>query len=435
MKDLYLKLSKLQGKTYGAYHDLHTRVWDVGDFRWEWVHIQGDPYAPPSRLRVSVPLETLGVPLKDMSELRRLAMADFFLRRLAFHCPAYSMETTGKKGGLLAVVEPGPEILARNSCRIESERLVALLQVGLPADGRRIESEWVTELLCQRLPAALTEALYAHNFPLVELEKFVRNLAIQHALRDALPEHGLVAFVGNGSILPRAGGNSSLPLQKARPFISPSELRVELEVLGERVAGLGIPTGITVIAGGGFHGKSTLLSALESGVYDHVPGDGRERVVCETSATKIRVEEGRRVAGSCIEPLVRRLPGGKDTRKFSTPLASGSTSQAANLMEAIGLGAKTLLIDEDASAVNFLIRDVRMRQLVHQENEPLIPLVDRIRELQAQGRNFVLVIGACGDYLQVADTVLVMENWQARVATHELPDIQMNGTSQEKESY
>lgn len=421
MKDLHLKLQRLQGKQYGTYNDLRGRSWSVGDFEWNWVHIQGDPFAPPSRVRVTAKLADLGVRAEwHASDIRRLALADFFLRRLAFACESHSNSVGTGNGGTLAAVQPGPEILKRNSCRIEGDKFVAIIQVGLPADSRRIEAEWVTKLLCQSLPDALTEACYAGNFETSEVDKFLHNLEIQQSIREQLPSLGLVAFVGNGAVLPRASGTSELPLKGARPFVSPAELLVEIEANGQRIKGMGIPKGITVIAGGGFHGKSTLLRALEMAVYNHVPGDGRERVICDPTAFKVRAEEGRQVIGTCIEPLVRRLPGGKETTRFSTSSASGSTSQASNLMEAIGLGAKTLLFDEDISAVNFLIRDDRMRHLIHPDKEPLIPLVDRIQELRdLKALNFVMVVGACGDYLSVADTVIVMEEWEPRLATED----------------
>jgi len=425
LKDLHMKLQRLHGKAFGTYNDLRGHAWEIGDFQWNWIHIQGDPFAPPSRLRISASLAALGIPESWFSNpIRTQALADFLLRRLALCLGEHSQNLGTGNGGVLACAEPGPQVLRRNSMRIENGTLTALVQVGLPSDERRVVGEWVIQLLCQSLPDALTEALYSINIRAKECEAHIHALELQQALRATLPQLGLVAFVADGSVLPRASGSSNLPLRGARPFVSPLELRTEIEVLGEKIVGMGIPTGITAIAGGGFQGKSTLLRSLELAIYDHIPGDGRERVVCDPSAFKVRTEEGRQVIGSCIEPLVRRLPGGKETNRFTTTSASGSTSQAANLVEAIGLGAQTILIDEDISAVNFLIRDERMRQLVRSSHEPLIPLVDRIVELKTQLKlNFVMVIGACGDYLRVADTVIVMEDWEPRVATLEAHEI------------
>ena len=421
MKELHMKLQRLHGKAFGTFNDLRKMAWRIGDFSGEWIHIQGDPFAPPSRLRVSAKLSEIGYP-EDWyaTEPRRIALADFLLRRLHATTASHTERIGVGNGGLLSCMQPGSEILLRNACRIENGKLLAIVHVGLPADSRRIEAEWAIQVLLQRLPDALTEAFYTLNFKAAECEAHIRCLELQHALREQLLARSLVGFVADGSILPRASGQSETPLPLAKPFVAPEGLRIELEALGEKISGMGIPRGITVIAGGGFHGKSTLLRSLEMAVYDHVPGDGRERVVCDPCAFKVRTEDGRVVHGTCIEPLVRRLPGNKDTRVFNTLNASGSTSQAANLFEAVGLGAKTILIDEDVSAVNFLIRDERMRRVIRMDKEPLIPLVDRIQELRdTLGLSFILVIGACGDYLQVADTVIAMEEWEPRLVTEE----------------
>ena len=101
---------------------------------------------------------------------------------------------------------------------------------------------------------------------------------------------------------------------------------------------MGIRKGITLIVGGGYHGKSTLLKALEAGVYNHIAGDGREFVITDDTAFKLRAEDGRSITGVDISPFIKNLPNKKDTVHFSTEDASGSTSQAANLMEALESG-------------------------------------------------------------------------------------------------
>jgi hypothetical protein len=200
-------------------------------------------------------------------------------------------------------------------------------------------------------------------------------------------------------------------------------MRITLQIAGRDITGMGIPRGITVIAGGAYHGKSTLLSALEKSVYPHVPGDGREWIVVDPTAVRVCDEGGRSVRNTRIAPLVRELPSGISTESFSTLSASGSTSEASNLLEAMEFGSKTVLIDEDTSAVNFLIRDARMQKLVGASREPLIPLIDRARELSDSGLNIVLVAGACGDYLNVADTVIVMNQYQPEWATDRAKEI------------
>ena len=217
-------------------------------------------------------------------------------------------------------------------------------------------------------------------------------------------------------LVPRASGLSEAPLKDAVPFVAPPEMAVTLEVCGREIRGMGIPRGVTVITGGAFHGKSTLLQALTRSVFPHVPGDGREGIVVDETALRVGVEDGRSVRATDLTMFVRDLPGGVSTKDFTTLSASGSTSEAANLLEAIEAGSRTFLIDEDSSAVNFLIRDIRVRKLLGDDREPLIPLTDRIREIAQAGYSFILVAGACGDYLDLADNIVVMANYKAECA-------------------
>jgi predicted ABC-class ATPase len=254
-----------------------------------------------------------------------------------------------------------------------------------------------------------------------DFTRFVHTYENYRAIQRQLSSLHLVAFVANGSILPRESGASSRPLRNAVPFQSPESLQVDVTIPhalpesaggGTTLSGMGIREGITLIAGGGYHGKSTLLQALQAGVYPHVPGDGREYVVTVSDAVKVRAEDGRSICGVDISGFMQELPGGILTDSFSTTNASGSTSQAAGIIEALESGATTLLIDEDTSATNFMIRDGRMQRLVEDKHEPIIPFLDRIEELyQQQGVSTVLVMGGCGDYLDVADAVVVMKDY------------------------
>jgi predicted ABC-class ATPase len=419
MKEFHLRLQKLHGKPYGVYKSLAEKPWQYGDFTMEWTHVQGDPHATASRVKLSAPLKALGIPADCANTLvRRQALADYLTRRLA-----RLVGDPEKEDEALRFVSPGPQMLVRNAMWVGEQNLEVLLQAELPGESRKIDGEAAVGLLIGHLSDVLTEALYWFNVPAEDCRAHLRCLEIRTALQEQLTERNLVAFVPNGAILPRMAGDSQAPLKNAVVFCTPPELRVELSVLGETFVGMGIPHGITVIAGGGYHGKSTLLRTLEEAVYPHVPGDGREYVVVEPSACKVRTEEGRPVRETRLAPLVRELPGHVNTERFCTANASGSTSQATNLLEAIELGAKTLLLDEDASAVNFLVRDERMQRLVRAEHEPLIPLVDRIREISARGLDFIMVIGACGDYLSVADTVIVMSEYRAECATQRAREV------------
>ena len=315
------------------------------------------------------------------------------------------------KSGLILIDAGGQEVLERTACRVFPDRVELRLSVGLPAAGRTILGDEAIDLLVETLPAVARATLWLRPPDLKQAERFIATVEDAEALRAALPEHGLVAFVGEGAVLPRRSGVSQEPLTgRVIRFQSPPDLTVELETPHSgRVRGMGIPEGVTLIVGGGFHGKSTLLEALARGVYNHIPGDGRERVVTRADAVKIRAEDGRRVVGVDLQPFIRNLPLGQSTADFTSDNASGSTSQAANILEALEVGCRLLLMDEDTCATNFMIRDHLMRELVPAEAEPIVPLIDRVRQLHSEaGVSTILVMGGAGDYLSVADTVIWM---------------------------
>lgn len=416
MKALYQKIRSLQGKNYGLYKSLADRSWDFGDFVLEFLHVQGDPYAPASRVMIKASLLMLGFPSEWGGTFeRRLALSDYLYRRLS----ALVREKYPDRDAAVVFDTAGPEMLVRNALWVDNGELRACLQVRLPGDGRKIQAEDAAEILTMVLPDLVSAALYNSGESKKdgvepELVEHYRVLAERKEILSQLEERGLCAFVPDGAVLPRASGLSELPMEGAVPFVSPEEMAVTLVANGREIRGMGIPKGITVISGGAFHGKSTLLQALTKSVYPHIPGDGREGIVVSESAVRVGVEDGRSVRGTDLSQFVRDLPGGISTKNFTTACASGSTSEAANLMEAMEAGSDVFLIDEDSSAVNFLIRDVRVRKLLGDDREPLIPLTDRIREIK--GRSFILVAGACGDFLDLADNIIVMASYKAECA-------------------
>ena len=413
MKALYQKIRSLDGKPYGTYKNLATREWDFGDFVLEFIHVQGDPYAPASRVLLRAKLATLGYAPEWGSDFEhRLALSDFLYRRLG----RMVQERYPGKDAAVVFDTAGPEMLVRNSLWIDNGEIRACLQVRLPGEGRKIQAELAAEILTMVMPDLVAAGLYYTQGDEPAMQRHYRVLAERREILAQLDGRGLCAFVPDGAVLPRASGLSEMPLEGAVPFAAPAELAVTLNACGREIRGMGIPKGITVITGGAFHGKSTLLQALVRAVYPHVPGDGREGIVVDDTALRVGVEDGRSVRGTDLSMFVRDLPGGISTKDFSTLSASGSTSEAANLLEAMEAGARTFLIDEDSSAVNFLIRDVRVRKLLGDEREPLIPLTDRIRSLASAGMNFILVAGACGDYLDLADNIIVMTNYRAECA-------------------
>ncbi|MFP4130332.1 MAG: P-loop domain-containing protein, partial [Halorhodospira sp.] len=359
----------------------------------------------PSRLRAVVPWERAALPEAALaSPARRQAARDYIAR--AFRRAARDSQAVQIDAGAQTVLDRSAVLLTDAGVELR-------FTVALPAKGRTILGRQAAEILCRQLPEIVADAAQASR---LDVDALLRHCAVvedQQALRARLADRGLVAFVADGAILPRRSGVDDRPLADAIPFEAPASLRVTLEAPNAgAVTGMGVPQGITLIVGGGFHGKSTLLNALELGVYDHVPGDGRDAVVTVEDAAKIRAEDGRAVHEVDLSPYIAELPFGKSTRAFTTELASGSTSQAASLQEALEAGARTLVVDEDTSATNFMIRDRRMQALVAREAEPITPLVDRIAELRDRhGVATVLVMGGSGDYLDCADTVIQMHEY------------------------
>ncbi|AGP30431.1 ABC-ATPase domain-containing protein [Corynebacterium terpenotabidum] len=413
-------LRDLDGAGYGAYRKLTGRTFPVGDARDDLQltveHVQADPFAPPSAIRVDLPLRYTGIPNGLLAD--PIPVSDHLLRRLA-DAIARRHPSGGKSTGHLQIDTPGPEILDRSAVTVRhgehGDTLRVRLQAALPAHGRRINGRAAAQLLCGTLPDVLGDALLDLTEDLLTpLREHVECWRDQEFLRHRLPDLGLVAFLADGAVLPRRSGDSQRPLDSAVPLTTPESRKVAIDLpSGRTVVGLGVGEGVTLIVGGGYHGKSTLLKALERGVYDHIPGDGRELCVTVADATTLRAEDGRAVTGVDISPFLHDLPSGTDTRSFSTTNASGSTSQAAALVEACEAGASCLLIDEDTSATNFMIRDARMRALVPAAKEPITPLVDRVRALyRDHGVSTVLVAGGSGAFLDVADTVIMLDAYR-----------------------
>lgn len=417
-------LGNIDGRGYPAYKAL-IGAYDFPDFRLFIDHVQADPFASPSHLRVRVPAAVAEIP-RDLyrDKVRRVALQDYLIR--AFAAAARDMGGARRDrviGGRLAVDCGGQEVLERSAMVVKrgEGEVEARFVVGLPGLGRTVAGAEAIALLCEELPQVVERSLLCRNLPRLQVKRFVECVEDQAYLRHQLEAAGLVAFVADGAVLPRGSGCTDLPLAAARavPFAAPEGMRVTLDTPNSGpLTGLGIPRGVTLIVGGGFHGKSTLLNALERCVYNHVPDDGRERVVTTPGAVKIRAEDGRSVAGVDIAAFIGALPGGIDTRRFSSDNASGSTSQAANIVEALEMGASCLLMDEDTCAANFMIRDERMAALVAADKEPIIPFVERIRQLHRElGVSTVLVTGGSGDYFGVADTVIMMDAWRPRDRT------------------
>lgn len=440
-------LARIDHRGYPAYKELQG-MYDFGAYMLSIDHVQGDPFAAPSKVHIEVSGQKAGFPKEYYdTEDKRTAVQDFVLRLFAGEVQNYSFQAKGSgKSGLLSVSRCGQEILSRSACQMDNHTgsVTVRLEIGFPAHGRTIDAKALEKILFGYLPECVKKTLYFSAVPAKELQKAVHLAEDTASLRRQLKEKNLAAFVADGAVLPRQSGVSDRPMRDAFPFQSPKSLRVEMHLpYAGVITGMGIPKGVTLIVGGGYHGKSTLLKALEAGVYNHIAGDGREYTVTDDTAVKVRAEDGRSIHDVDISMFIRNLPNGKDTVHFVTQDASGSTSQAAGVAEAVEAQTKLLLIDEDTSATNFMIRDVLMQRVVHGSQEPIIPFIDRVRELyEKEGISTILVAGSCGSYFHKADLIIQMNRYEpvditeyAKTQAKEFPLAQSENPTYKKSSH
>lgn len=415
-------LYRINGRGYKAYKDI-AGTYQFADFTLAVDYVQGDPFAAPSRLRALIPPAVAGFPDRLYANgSRAVGLSCFLARAFAAETHRMSMRRGSGKSGEIRIEAPGQQVLANTAVQVRGDGTVeARFTVGLPAQGRRVLGRQACQLLLEEVPRIIESSLTARSHAEDELWRHAAANEDADALRSMLAGRGMIAFVADGSILPRSSGVDDRPMggEEVIPFSSPESLRIAFSLPNAgSVAGMGVGEGVTLIVGGGYHGKSTLLRAIERGVYNHRPGDGRELVVSAPDLVKIRAEDGRAVSGVDISAFIGDLPLGKSTRRFRSENASGSTSQAAAIVEAMESGASGLLIDEDTAATNFLIRDARMQALVPKESEPITPYIDRVTRMYDEfGVSTVLVVGGSGDYLDVADTVVAMETFRPHDVT------------------
>lgn len=403
MDALIAKLKKLEKQNYRAYHTIKGQ-YDFSDFELMIDNVQADPYAGDSRFRAVRPWPLTGLAwLQEKSSAYQVAARDFIARQFAQYA---------KQDNHLSIATTGPVVLDNSAVLFTDQGIEIRFRVKLPSDGRLILGKKAVNLITFNLPKIIRKVTLERELDMDALKHHCQIVEDQDWLRRQLDEKGLVSFVANGAILPRESGDSYLPMRDAIPFSAPKELEQTFELpSGETLTGMGIPHGVTLIVGGGFHGKSTLLNAVEQSVYNHIPEDGRERIVTVDSATKIKAEDGRCIHSLNLSNFINHLPFEQSTEDFSTKDASGSTSQAAWLQESLDAGSRALLIDEDTSATNFMIRDQRMQLLVDKSAEPITPLVDRVVDLAKDGVSTLIVMGGSGDYLDAADTVIQMHDY------------------------
>ena len=421
-KELFGTLNRIDGKGYKAYKDIAGAY--AGDLFDLYVdYVQGDPFAAPSQLSVRVDNTFPDWTFRNQS--RKVALCDFLTRRF-FHLSRKLVKGNrgSGKSGMIAIDMPGQEVLERTSVIVEPDFIEARLIVGLPAFGRKVAGRHAMEMIDEELTRIVKQSLFFEAVDALLLQEHIFVNEDADLLRKKMMDDGYVAFVADDSILPRASGIDQHPMKGAVPFRAPESMRVSYDLNHRKVSGMAVSGGVTLIVGGGYHGKSTLLNAIERGVYNHIPGDGREFVITNPTAMKIRAEDGRYIEKVDISPFINALPFGKDTTRFSSENASGSTSQAANTIEALEAGSKLLLIDEDTSATNFMIRDKRMQELVPKTHEPITPYIDKVHQLYKEyGVSTIIVVGGSGSYFDVAEKVVCMVEYQPQDLTDKAKNI------------
>ena len=410
--ELRTLLRSIDHKSYPAYKSL-AGAYHFGSFMLSIDHVQGDPFASPSSLHVEIAHKDAGFPAAYYAKnCSRIALQDFLTRKLSSLFEDFNFQANGSgKSGLMSITRCGQEVLERSACQITDTKIIGRFHIGFPAFGRTINAGELEKILFDFLPRCVESCFFFRRLDVKKVESTVFLAEDQAAVREMLIQEGLVAFVANGSVLPRKSGVSDLPLKDSIPFTSPSSMErtFVLPHKGE-ITGMAIPKGITLIVGGGYHGKSTLLEALQMGVYNHIAGDGREFVITDDTSVKLRAEDGRSIRNVNISLFINDLPNKKDTSCFSTPDASGSTSQAAGVMEGVEANTRLFLIDEDTSATNFMVRDDFMQQVISRKKEPITPFLERARDLyEKAGVSTILVAGSSGAFFYIADKILQMD--------------------------
>lgn len=410
-------LQRIDHRGYPAYKDTRGS-YEFRGYVLSIDHVQGDPFASPSKVSIHIKGRQAGFPAELWNaSCRRIALQDYILRQFAKRVERVSFKAKGSgKSGLMSLSRPGQEVIERSACQIDAKSgdIALRMEIGFPANGRTVNSGELIKILFDFLPECVRGALYYRSLDAKAVLDAADLAEDQQYIRARLGELGLAAFVADGAILPRESGVSGRPMRDAVLFHSPESLVVTMDLPHHgSISGMGIRKGITLIVGGGYHGKSTLLKALEAGVYNHIAGDGREYVITDDTAVKIRAEDGRSIKDVDISMFIRDLPNGKDTVSFYTEDASGSTSQAANVVEAMEAGTRVFLIDEDTSATNFMIRDELMQRVVHRDAEPIVPFLDRVEELYSDyGISTILVAGSSGSYFHKADCIIQMNRYE-----------------------
>jgi predicted ABC-class ATPase len=430
---LYTLLESISDQPFQAIQQLYG-TYNFPRFELGFIKMQGSPGANPASIAsVKIPLHDSKIPEESLQTAEsRLAIADFLIRRFRQGISRFALQNRGTEGsGSFDTIALSQKMLSRDSVLFDGDTVCLRFMISLPAkrQGGVFDAEQAWIMLHQELAAIVDDCFFYQHYDQqtrLLLEQFVDVQKTRAKITQFMQQHGLIAFIADHARLPRHSGVDDRPAvsESVKTFESPASLQITIPLSdGRSITGMGIKEGITCITGGGYHGKSTLMQAILSGVYAHIPGDGREYVVTREDAFFIRAEEGRSIRDVDISPFIGDLPNGLKTARFSSDNASGSTSQAANIVEAIESGSRLLLFDEDTCATNFLVRDELIRKILDAAQEPIKPLYSTMRSLwKTHHVSMIFVVGGLGYFLQKADTCLLMDNYRCNDITAKARD-------------
>lgn len=412
-------LRKIDGKRYSMYKKLRNLVINYDVAKAILTKIQGDPHAPPSIMEITIPSKVHKLPNKFLRGEFQTPLTDYIARVLYRVTRKYSRKCGSGYSCYIGIPKPGPWILKRSCVGVKNGDIVLRMYIGLPARNRRVLGNKASELLIKHT-LGIVDTIIELRSKVGEIEKHIECYIDQEYLRQWLYRNNYMFFIADRSILPRESSLSEKPMKNAILFKSPRPLRVIVRLpSGKQITGMAMPMGIAVITGGGYHGKTTLLKAIQNGIYNHVKGDGREYIVSRKYTVIIRAEDGRIVSNVDISSFINNLPTGEDTLKYSSLNSSGSTSMAASINEAIEANAEVILMDEDTSATNLLFKDEVMSKVI--AKEPIKPLHLQIRDLVNKTKiGIVIVTSASSSFLDVADRIILMENYIPRDITTDI---------------
>jgi len=424
-KEFYGLLAEIDGKPFAEYERL------IGDFdfaryviKCSKIETAADGEFPVFNIRVPQSIAELPGHLYD-SPVRRTALEDLLTRNL---CAAAAQIARFNESGWarrnIMVAEPGQKILPRTSVLVTKEYIDARIRIAMPykvfSSGERlVDGEMARKVFFEDLPEVVSTSLFCCNLDLAEAEEFVNGMEDADRVRQSLSTLGLVSFVGEGSLLAREQDSDLPDYDRFIPFEVAEATCTEIEVPNAgKVTGLGISAGLTVVLGDAANGRKDFMSALAAGVFNHIPGDGREGVVTVSDAVQIAADRGRNVQEVNITPFLSESEYGNPA-SFSTPAADSFISQAASVIEALEVGARVLIVDENSSAPAFLTTDARIAGLLG--STPRTSLAQRARQIVDE-LGISLIVGGenlVAEYIPVADTVLKVEGFQVTDITEQ----------------